>query len=262
MVHAARASAARATAPPSTRHFLIGHTAIRIARNSPENNTLNFSNRSKIACLAAHFAAHNSSIPTQESVVLRSHPYFPQFLIATCPRLEIELTPSQQTRKYFLIASFSALSAPAPRRNNPVRIFLTATDQTEKIANHMKRNEKRFSNRNTERPLCKLCNRPARRGKIADGDSDAAGNYCERLEHQDGAASGGLTVCGVGRYNHCFGREQNARRRSAWSCCRALARRPMPCGVRVPPHHSPARHSLMQRETRAGNSRPEFRSRK
>jgi hypothetical protein len=94
---------------------------------------LNFSNRSKIACLAAHFAAHNSSITTQESVVLRSHPYLPQFPIASRPGLEIELTPSQQTRKHFLIASFSAISAPALRRNNPVRIFLTATDRTEKL---------------------------------------------------------------------------------------------------------------------------------
>jgi hypothetical protein len=44
MVHAARASAARAMAPPSTRHFLIGLSAIKNARNSPENNALNFSN--------------------------------------------------------------------------------------------------------------------------------------------------------------------------------------------------------------------------
>jgi hypothetical protein len=139
------------------------------------------------------------------------------------------------------------------------RKFLAATSRIEKIRDRMKAKEKRFSNRNPEKPSC---NRPARRGKIAGGKSDDAGNYCERVEHQDGAASGGLTVCGAGRYNHCFGGAQNARRRSAWSFCRALARRPMPCGVRVTPHHSPARHRLMQRETRAGNSRPEFRSRK
>jgi hypothetical protein len=148
MVHAARASAPRAATPPSTRQFLIGRTAIRIARNSPENNALNFSNRSKIACFGAHFAAHNRPFTTQESVVLRSHPDFPQFLIATRPGLEIELTPSQQTRKHFLIASFSAISAAAPHLNIGRREFPIATDQTEKIANHMKRNEKRFSNRN------------------------------------------------------------------------------------------------------------------
>jgi hypothetical protein len=55
-------------------------------------------------------------------------------------------------RKHFLIATFSAISASAPHRDNPRRKFLTATDQTEKFANHMKRNEKRFSNRNTEKP--------------------------------------------------------------------------------------------------------------
>ncbi len=120
MVHAARASAPRAATPPSTRQFLIDSTAIRDARNSPENNTLNFSNRSKIACFSAHFAPHNSPITTQQSVALRLHPYFPQFLIASRPGLEIELTPSQQTRNHFLIASFSGISAPAPHLNTEI----------------------------------------------------------------------------------------------------------------------------------------------
>jgi len=110
-------------ASPVTSHcdFLIDSTAIRNARNSPEINTLNFSNRSKIACFSAHFAPHNPPITTQQSVVLRLHPYFPQFLIASRPGLEIELTPSQQTRKHFLIASFSGISAPAPHLNTEIR---------------------------------------------------------------------------------------------------------------------------------------------
>src|SRR5277367_6040160 len=37
------------------------------------------------------------------------------FLIASRQILKIRLTHSQQTRKHFLIASFSAVSAPAPR---------------------------------------------------------------------------------------------------------------------------------------------------
>jgi hypothetical protein len=43
-------------APLSTRHFLIGHAAIRNARNSPENNALHFSNRLKTAICSARFS--------------------------------------------------------------------------------------------------------------------------------------------------------------------------------------------------------------
>ena len=56
MVHAARASTASAPAPLSTRHFLIGHAAIKNARNSPENNVLHFSNRLKTAICSARFS--------------------------------------------------------------------------------------------------------------------------------------------------------------------------------------------------------------
>jgi hypothetical protein len=156
MVHAARASAPRATAPPSARHILIGSAAIKIARNSPENNTLNFSNRSKRACESRVGAIHpenqqsrfeGSAPQARFSHVLRSrnhdspetyhaarftHHQSPltnhAFLIATRPELEINLTHSQQTRKPFLIATFSAISAPAPHLNNPLYGFLTATD--------------------------------------------------------------------------------------------------------------------------------------
>jgi len=56
MVHAARASTASAPAPLPTRHFLIGHAAIKNARNSPENTALNFSNRLKTAICSARFS--------------------------------------------------------------------------------------------------------------------------------------------------------------------------------------------------------------
>jgi hypothetical protein len=56
MVHAARASTASARGPLPTRHFLIGHAAIKNARNSPENNALDFSNRLKTAICSARFS--------------------------------------------------------------------------------------------------------------------------------------------------------------------------------------------------------------
>ena len=40
----------------STRHFLIGHAAIKNARISPENNALHFSNRLKTANCSARFS--------------------------------------------------------------------------------------------------------------------------------------------------------------------------------------------------------------
>jgi hypothetical protein len=56
MANAARTSTASASAPLSTRHFLIGCSPIKNARNSRENNALDFSNRPKIACLHARFS--------------------------------------------------------------------------------------------------------------------------------------------------------------------------------------------------------------
>jgi hypothetical protein len=75
------------------------------------------------------------------------------FLIATRPELEIELTHSQQTRKLFLIATFSAISAPAPHlANHDPRIgppFLFDTNKPHKIIiltrTPLKTKEKRFS---------------------------------------------------------------------------------------------------------------------
>jgi hypothetical protein len=72
MVNAARASAPCAASPHSARHFLTGRTAIRIARNSPENNALNFSNPPKRACLRAPFS-HVSGPKNHESRVAVHH---------------------------------------------------------------------------------------------------------------------------------------------------------------------------------------------
>src|SRR5271156_6304421 len=123
MVHAARASTASAPAPLPTRHFLIGCAAINNCRNSPENNALNFSNRLKTANCSARFsrvsrpqnhdspvAGHASRFTTQQSL-LTNH----AFLIASRQILKIDLTHSQQTRKPFLIASFSATLPPTAR---------------------------------------------------------------------------------------------------------------------------------------------------
>src|SRR5271156_6929683 len=145
MVHAARPSTASARAPLSPRHFLIGHAPIKNARNSPESNALNFSNRLKTRCFSGRSARvfrskyHHSPVTRRASLVA-NHPS-PRtnhaFLIASRQILKIELTPSQQTRKYFLIASFSASLAPAPHLTSldPRRTaqFLFDTNKPHKI---------------------------------------------------------------------------------------------------------------------------------
>jgi hypothetical protein len=68
MVHAARTSTARAPAPPSPRHFLIPRSGVRNARNFPENNALDFSNRLKAAICSARFS-HVSRSRNQHSLV-------------------------------------------------------------------------------------------------------------------------------------------------------------------------------------------------
>jgi hypothetical protein len=74
------------------------------------------------------------------------------FLIASRQILKIKLTRSQQTRKHFLIASFSAISAPVPRLSNHdsrIASFLFDTNKARKIIilmrTLMKTKEKRFS---------------------------------------------------------------------------------------------------------------------
>src|SRR5580693_679900 len=91
MVHAARPSTARAPAPPSTSHSLIPRSAIKNARNSRENNALNFSNRLKTAICSARFlhvsrsrnhhspVTHHVSGSTTHQSLLTNH----AFLIAS-----------------------------------------------------------------------------------------------------------------------------------------------------------------------------------
>jgi hypothetical protein len=67
--------ASTSPAPLSTRHFLIGHAAIRNARNSPENNALHFSNRLKTAICSARFSRVLRS-NNQESRVARHESRF------------------------------------------------------------------------------------------------------------------------------------------------------------------------------------------
>jgi hypothetical protein len=107
---AVRASTASAPAPLHIRHFLIGCAPIKNARNSTENNALNFSNRLKNACFGARFSqvlrpGHHGSRFTNHQSLLTNH----AFLIVT-QLLDIELTRSQQTRQHFLIATFPAVS--------------------------------------------------------------------------------------------------------------------------------------------------------
>src|SRR5271156_34276 len=123
MVHAARAATPSAPAPLPTRHFLIGRAAIKKARNFPEYNALYFSNRLKTANCSARFSRvlrpknHDSPVARHRSrfTTHQSLPTNHAFLIASRQILKIALTTSQQTRKYFLIASFSG-SLPLPPR--------------------------------------------------------------------------------------------------------------------------------------------------
>jgi hypothetical protein len=80
--------------------FLIGSSAIRNARKCPAITAKSISNRSKNACLCSRFS-HISRTTHQQP-----HRTSNASLIAT-QILEIHLTRSQQTRKLFLIATFS-----------------------------------------------------------------------------------------------------------------------------------------------------------
>jgi len=113
--------------------FLIGSSAIRNARNSLAINAQSISNRSKNACLHARFS-HVSRTNHQP------HRAIDATLIASRQLLEFRLTCSQQTRKLFLIASFSACLARASQRvSRSARITnhtLPATNHYSPITNH------------------------------------------------------------------------------------------------------------------------------
>jgi hypothetical protein len=115
--HSVNVGAQRASARCA---ILIGSTAIRNLRIPLKRREMFFSNRSKIACLRAPFA-HVS-----RTTNLRSRCTTRAFLIAT-QLLEIELTRSQQTRKLFLIATFSAVLSGAMRMLHRERYRQAAT---------------------------------------------------------------------------------------------------------------------------------------
>jgi hypothetical protein len=95
MVHAARASAARATAPSSTRHFLIAGQKILKTELTPSVST---PNAFLIAGICPTFFAH----------ALR-----PALLIGTPIRLEFDLTPSAPIQNAFLIGTIGPILTPA-----------------------------------------------------------------------------------------------------------------------------------------------------
>ncbi len=133
MVHAARASFTlraclwqgrrahpRAATPPSPNQSLAKHN------RKPSQLTENKHQRSKSI---ASFCRNSPAPPPHltnyhsrcmyhawRSTNLQSPLTNHEFLIGSRQLLEIELNPSQQTRKHFLTGGFSAISAPAPPR--------------------------------------------------------------------------------------------------------------------------------------------------
>jgi len=154
MVHAARASTPRATTPPSPRRSKITHRQLvsplptisnrhkmqlessvtsRKQTTAPNSNRHKFCPKPAPSLRPPAATTHASPLTAPKSATVSSIPLFPNFLIASRQLLEIEPAHSQQTRKHFLIVSFSAISASAPHRKNPVRIFLTATGPDSEI---------------------------------------------------------------------------------------------------------------------------------
>jgi hypothetical protein len=88
--------ASTAPAPFSTRHFLLPRSGIKNARNSPENNALNFSNRLKTANCSARFSRvlrpqnHDSPVARRESrsTTHQSRLTDHAFLIASRPNIK------------------------------------------------------------------------------------------------------------------------------------------------------------------------------
>ena len=117
MVNAAHASAPRAPAPPYPYQPLAKHN------RKPSQPTENNHHRPKpIASfcrtlLAPPHPTHHDSRGAHYASRFTNHESrltIPAFLIGSRPLLEIELTHSQQTRKYFLTGAFLATSAPQP----------------------------------------------------------------------------------------------------------------------------------------------------
>ena len=88
--------ASTAPAPLPSRHFLLPRSGIKNARNSPENNALNFSNRLKTANCSARFSRvlrpqnHDSPVARRESrsTTHQSRLTDHAFLIASRPNIK------------------------------------------------------------------------------------------------------------------------------------------------------------------------------
>jgi hypothetical protein len=119
MVNAARASAPRAASPPSPNQSLAKHNRnpVQLAENKHQRpKSIASFCRSLAPCAPPH------------QLRLTTH----RFLIASRQLLENELTRLQQTRKHFLIASFSGISEFAPSSANhssPIAPILFDTNE-------------------------------------------------------------------------------------------------------------------------------------
>ena len=137
MVHAARASAPRATAPPSPIQSLAKHNRkpLQLTENKHQRSNSIASFCRNLFAPPPHPTNDDLPFTYDTSRITNHQPLLTHhaFLIATRQLLEIELTPSQQTRKHFLIATNFDLSASVPHRDNPLRIFLIATDPDSEI---------------------------------------------------------------------------------------------------------------------------------
>src|SRR5271170_4117128 len=140
MVHAARASTRRATTPSSPRHFPIPRSGSKIASNSPENSTLNSSNRPKSARSNAPFATHNPPLAAQKI----NHHQLLSPLPANSNRHKLQLESSVTSRKQttapnsnrhkFCPKSAPALQAPAiTTQQSPTTPFLFNTNKPHRI---------------------------------------------------------------------------------------------------------------------------------
>ena len=153
------AACASSTRGPHTRRLLINYSAIRNACKFHEYNALTFSIRLKFACCRALSSLREPPVTNHEAFLASSHARFSPLLIAT-QILEIKPTRSRQTRKHFLIATFSVNWASAPHltHHSPLithhclRSFLFDTNErTRKKGNLFTTNNKTAPIRSFER---------------------------------------------------------------------------------------------------------------
>jgi hypothetical protein len=123
MAHVARASTAGAPALLSTHHFLIGCAPIKNARDSPENNVLDISNRLKkcefqrafftrFALQESPFASDVSRFAIHQSL-LTNHALF----IASRQNIKNRANPHTTNEKTFSNRHFFAHFGAAPHQS-------------------------------------------------------------------------------------------------------------------------------------------------